>query len=291
MPFRMQILNKRPYPAKILLFGEYTVLHGGSAIAVPYHQYLGRWADRKVSPFALQPFFKHLSAVLHDLNAEFDKDLVQDLQLRPPSFDSNIPVGQGLGSSAALTAATYDLADIVPEQLALQKSDLARIESFFHGTSSGVDALVCYRDAAIYRGVDGIQETHLPSGQPLQAFLWITGIARSTEPLVAWFHEALIHQGFKSQVSRLAQYSSIAVDHLLQGKLTVSDVKNISRIQYQHMSPLIPPLVFHFWQGILNDEHVAIKLCGAGGGGCFLLFSDGVDLCEKYPDLKLERIW
>ncbi|NND07204.1 MAG: hypothetical protein HKN87_12565 [Saprospiraceae bacterium] len=287
----MRVLNKRPYPAKILLFGEYTVLHGGSALAVPYHRYVGRWADAIVSPYHLQPFFDHLSTIQIDLHAQFDKDLVQELQLRPLSFDSDIPVGQGLGSSAALTAATYDLASTLPDPLALQKSDLALIEGFFHGTSSGVDALVCYRDAPIYRSAEGLEETHLPSRQALRAYLWITGQARSTEPLVAWFQEALTNQAFKSQVERLAQYSSTAVDQLLQGELTLADVKNISNIQWQHMSALIPSSVRHFWQGTLDDEHVAIKLCGAGGGGSFLLFSDGVDLCEKFPDYMFERLW
>ena len=169
--------------------------------------------------------------------------------------------------------------------------DLAHIEGFFHGESSGVDALVCYRDKAIFRDSDGLREIDLPAKQPLRAYLWLTGDARSTQPLVAWFNCAVADRAFRLQVEELGQCSSTAVDCLLQGTLSVSDVKRIGDIQWHLLSELIPRSTRSVWREVLGEERMAIKLCGAGGGGCVLLFSDGLDLMERFPSLHLERIW
>ena len=37
--------NFRSYPGKILLFGEYTILEGSKALAIPYDEYSGNFVE------------------------------------------------------------------------------------------------------------------------------------------------------------------------------------------------------------------------------------------------------
>ena len=68
-------------------------------------------------------------------------------------FDSSIPQGYGVGSSGALVAAIYDkyasdkitvLENLTREKLLKLKTIFSRMESFFHGKSSGLDPLNSY---------------------------------------------------------------------------------------------------------------------------------------------------
>ena len=68
-------------------------------------------------------------------------------------FDSSIPQGYGVGSSGALVAAIYDkyasdkitiLENLTREKLLILKSIFSKMESFFHGKSSGLDPLNSY---------------------------------------------------------------------------------------------------------------------------------------------------
>ena len=109
------------YPSKILLFGEYSVLLSSSAIAIPFRKFTGEWAypgyysdeypmDAIQSSQDLKGFLTYLKQVeenhqleyLFDI-ATFEKDLEYHLY-----FKSTIPIGYGLGSSGALTAAIFD---------------------------------------------------------------------------------------------------------------------------------------------------------------------------------------
>ena len=68
-------------------------------------------------------------------------------------FDSSIPQGYGVGSSGALVAAIYDkyatdkitvLENLTREKLLKLKIIFSKMESFFHGKSSGLDPLNSY---------------------------------------------------------------------------------------------------------------------------------------------------
>ena len=68
-------------------------------------------------------------------------------------FDSSIPQGYGVGSSGALVAAIYDkyaddkitvLENLTRDKLLKLKAIFSKMESFFHGKSSGLDPLNSY---------------------------------------------------------------------------------------------------------------------------------------------------
>src|SRR5690606_28744578 len=59
-------------------------------------------------------------------------------------FDSDIPQGFGLGSSGAVIAAIFEKYGHPTRSIDGDKDKLARLEDFFHGSSSGLDPLVSH---------------------------------------------------------------------------------------------------------------------------------------------------
>jgi len=86
---------------------------------------------------------------LTNLDAAIEKGLI---------FKSSIPLGYGLGSSGALTAAAFDKF-YTDKNLDLPelKTLLARSENFLHGNSSGLDPLTIYLDQVLIVEGDRIE--------------------------------------------------------------------------------------------------------------------------------------
>src|SRR5690606_36963474 len=93
----------RTFPAKLILFGEYTTLLGGDSLAIPYKRWKGQWVfEREEYPFMedLVRLGKHTANqkdIAFDIDSYF-RDLEKGL-----SFKSDIPVGSGCGSSGAVS--------------------------------------------------------------------------------------------------------------------------------------------------------------------------------------------
>ena len=111
------MLNTKRFHSKLLLFGEYSIIKQGNALAVPYPLFEGQLKfktqqnqgqNSRVDPElrAFAQFLKHhenekLKEIL-DVDS-FYFDVGQGLY-----FNSSIPQGYGVGSSGALVAAVMD---------------------------------------------------------------------------------------------------------------------------------------------------------------------------------------
>ena len=267
----------KTYPSKILLFGEYTVLLEGQALAVPHLAYHGFWSDRvkNQSREKLSLFLQHLKKINHDLHAGLDLESFQSLMDNGFYFQSNIPQGMGLGSSAALAASIYDrFTNPSALTLAQKKADLGLIESFFHGISSGFDALVSLEQCTLM--IDQSNQIHRIKHRAFTAnhiYILSTKLPRQTQNLVSWFQTSCSDLKFSRQMQSLTQLNNQAIQRYLKND-PLSDVLNeISRLQYKALRHLIPDALSRPWENTLSDENIAIKLLGAGGGGCYLLFT------------------
>lgn len=170
--------------SKILLFGEYGIIEDSKGLSIPYNFYNGTLkTDDKDSDFAkksnqsLIKFCDHL----HQLQAEdpqlvsFDLDKLKNDLALGMYFDSTIPQGYGVGSSGALVAAIYDkyaydkitvLENLTREKLLKLKDIFGKMESFFHGKSSGLDPLNSYLSLPILiNSKTNIEPTGIPSQQ------------------------------------------------------------------------------------------------------------------------------
>ncbi len=291
-------LTSLMYYSKLLLFGEHTVVKGSRALAVPYPRYGAKWSfedaeHQSESNEALAAFYTHLAArddLLCQLDLEeFAMDLTDNIWL-----DADIPTGYGLGSSGSVCAAVYDrygldkLDGENADELARLKAIFAQLESYFHGASSGTDPLICYTNKAIIISKEGLQTVSIrPSNEGKGGvFLLNTHISRSTEPLVNLFLEKCKNPDFEHKIStELAQYSDACMDAFLQKNKNVlfDNLRKLSEFQYQYLQEMIPEKFRQIWADGLDSGDYMLKLCGAGGGGFMLGFTEDferVDLHE-----------
>ena len=265
----------RIYPAKLLLFGEYTVLNSGAALAMPYPQYSGYWRylkDDESSPYLLQPFIHHLQNTVFPQGeldiAAFAKDVADGL-----IFDSTIPLGYGAGSSGSLCAAVWGRYGHGAEDIAALQANFIIMESFFHGQSSGLDPLVSYLNRPILQTSNGVSVLE-PFPIPKEIEVYDSGLSRSTAPLVEWYHQELTQNPtFKNQIFNflLAQNAKAITAVVEQDSLALKKAfKAISQWQYENFKPLIPASIQKDWSQAEKQSRY-FKLCGAGGGGFFLV--------------------
>lgn len=291
---------ERNYPSKLLLFGEYTVTQGASALVMPLPEKSGRWTWEGSAADAISSteWAEYLTALrasgrlLCKLDLErFQSDLEKGLH-----FASEIPIGYGMGSSGALCAGLYDrygLDKIEVEDTTSYsklKTILAQLEGFFHGASSGIDPLVSYLDCPLLLHADGsIEVVTLPKPPPNPLFLLDTGRSRVTRPLVEWYGEQCKVPEFAASIQKeLIPAVSAAIGAFLQGDWgnLYTRFETISRWQLSNLPPMIPKECRKIWQEGLDTGEYLLKLCGAGGGGYLL----GWTSLEKHTfDLPIRK--
>jgi len=266
-------------PGKIILFGEYSVLLNNQALAIPFYPFSCRWNDRNDE--ANHSFTELLAYLKSQADLEsyiainaFETDLAQGLQ-----FESDIPIGMGLGSSGALTASilsrygqNYHLEN--HEQV---RSILVSIENFFHGNSSGTDPLVSFYQKAIELKNDGTMAFHqMKNVTEGHFFLFNSKLERNTSDLMKYFNEKLESKDFKSAMDNILMPAvSNAIEATLNNdqEAIFSNMHVISAFQLEHFRKMIPEQMVKIWKQGLDYDLFKMKLCGAGGGGYFLGFN------------------
>lgn len=285
------------FPAKVLLLGEYTILNGSRALALPYPELSGAWSfedngteERKNSRKSLHGFLSHDSREVID-HKKFESDFENGLW-----FDSTIPQGFGLGSSGALIAAIFDKYAFHKESGITAKKILARLESYFHGSSSGLDPYVSLvQKPLLIRSFEDVEV--LRTSVDLSGFFLLnTGKPRQTGPLVAIYQEKMKDPEFKKGCADvLSREVNFAVDALVS-KETQSlshHLWHISKFQWDFFPEMIPTQMRGIWaRGIESGDYV-MKLCGAGGGGFLLGYSEKLSFSEiqsLFPEFETRAL-
>jgi mevalonate kinase len=276
---------ERSYPAKLLLFGEYTVLSGSRALALPLSRWQGILKKATSTPdqdlLYFSNYLEDKKLFPDELRQRFRQAIEEGLY-----FESNIPRGYGAGSSGALCAAIYDrfFADKadVGDILTLRQT-LAAMEGCFHGTSSGMDPLVSLMNTPVLHEMDDYHVLpNLERPEGLQIFLLDSGTQRTTDNLVIQYVQWTVQESFQINCLRpLVQSVDHAISFLLDAHMTAfwEHLKLISQLQYDYFKPMITENISSIWGACLQHTEVAIKLCGAGGGGFYLGFTkSGLDI-------------
>ena len=267
----------RSFNSKLLLFGEYMVILGKEALAMPIKNYSGKLAlSDKPSLDNIAPFIQYLGALP---NIDLNQELIESTDLENLIFESNIPIGYGAGSSGALTAAVYE-AFVLNQKSDLKelKEDLASMEDFFHGSSSGLDPLIAFSDKNILtkEGNFHVIEQSANLRASLSHFYLVdTQKSRKTGPLVEVFKQKLEQPEFKKEcVEQLSIDNSKAIAATVDedSQSLESALSSISSLQFQYFQEMIPQKFKSMWKESLGTENVSFKLCGAGGGGFLLLY-------------------
>jgi len=223
-------------------------------------------------------------------------------------FDSSIPQGYGVGSSGALVAAFYDkyaqhkitvLENLTREKLLTLKEIFSEMESFFHGKSSGLDPLNSYLSIPILiNSQDNIEATGIPSQTKSgknAVFLLDSGITGETAPMVRIFMENMKQEGFREMLkNQFIKYTDSCVDDFLKGdiKSLFSNTKQLSKVVLNHFKPMIPKQFHELWKKGIETNEYYLKLCGSGGGGYILGFTEDIDIAKQsLSDYRLEVVY
>ncbi len=295
------------YPAKVLLLGEYSIIDGSMGLSLPFDLFGGSLQfptnveDKeqiKASSKGLRELASHIAVQIQNgkLRHEFDLDSMRFELEEQLFFRSTIPQGAGLGSSGALCAAVFDryARGVRQSDLEQVKDDLAIIESFYHGSSSGLDPLLCLcRKPLLIQGKERLLELDqnfvFDARKKYHLFLLSSPLRRKTEPLVACYTQKKKEDYFAQMLDgQLIPACNRGVEACLaeNGEELWQSVLHLSSLQKEYFSEMIPEALLAFWQG----KHHALKLCGAGGGGFFLGISDSLESLKKeawYDRIKL----
>ncbi|PQV51395.1 mevalonate kinase [Jejuia pallidilutea] len=300
--------------SKILLFGEYGIIKDSKGLSIPYNFYNGALKkDENPSEVAiksnesLKRFATHIQSI-DDSIVRFDIDrLLEDVN-SGMYFDSSIPQGYGVGSSGALVAAIYDkyafdkitvLENLTREKLLKLKSIFSAMESFFHGSSSGLDPLNSYLSIPILiNSKDNIEATGIPAQQSEGkggVFLLDSGIIGETAPMVTLFMESMKKEGFRNMLkNQFIKHTDACVDDFLKGdiKSLFRNTKQLSKIVLNHFKPMIPQQFHELWKKGIDTNEYYLKLCGSGGGGYILGFTEDIEKAKQsLSGYKLEVVY
>lgn len=304
--------------SKILLFGEYGIIKDSKGLSIPYNFYNGALklagADASAQALKSNASLARFAAYLEDLQTQqpdlvtFDLNALKADIAAGMYFDSSIPQGYGVGSSGALVAAIYDkyaqnkitvLENLTREKLLQLKTIFGQMESFFHGKSSGLDPLNSYLSIPILiNSKDHIEATGIPT-QSTQGhgavFLLDSGIVGETAPMVNIFMENLKDKGFRAMLkNQFVKYTDACVDNFLHGdvKSLFSNTKKLSKVVLNHFKPMIPEQFHGIWQQGIDTNDYYLKLCGSGGGGYILGFTEDLEKAKQaLKDYKLEVVY
>lgn len=277
------------FPAKLLLFGEYGIINNSYGLSIPYPYYYGELKlDKQNYMFEfsnkiLKKYFVYFYNTI--LKKKLEKYFLFDNLYRDIEnglyFDSNIPYGYGLGSSAALVAAICDkyFSKYIIFNIYFLKNIFSIMESYFHGCSSGIDPLVSYlRKPLLIKSYFNITPVNIPRSNcyNFDVFIINSHFSVKTSDMVNIFFQKYDDYNFKKKFfNQFLIYNKQAISFFLKKNFLYlfKYIKYISIWEYKYLKQMIPVKLLKLWKyGFISDKYY-LKLCGSGGGGYILGFT------------------
>ncbi len=294
---------------KIILFGEHVCVYGYPALAVGLSKgVIAQVAKSEEKSHVLVIPSQNLKVSLQGncaLAQVFQKIIrffpTNLLANKPPcqiTLDPEIPIGAGLGSSAALSVAIiralvqwYKLDWTSPK---INEVAFAA-ESFFHGTPSGIDNTMatfggfCYlRDAKRFPALTQC-ENNYPLGklmgsslqvqlpEPLRLVVMNTKKERETKRLVANVRTLVEkspehYHSIMQEAGGLAKEGLTCLERGEKEKLGALLNRNQELLRELKVSS---PQIEVLCKKALSAGALGVKLTGAGGGGCVIAYAPG----------------
>lgn len=272
------------YYSKVILFGEYSMIFDATALMVPLQKFSARWKLGKLTMSRAKKSNENI-CLFRDYLAEH-KDLKKYIDIEALSNDlrfglnlsSNVPSGYGLGSSGTLVAAVYDrYAKQHIDDLMQLKTIFGEMESYFHGSSSGIDPLQCYLGQPFRISPQGVE---LVNGDFLNKDIHVclidTKIKSNTRPLVQHFKEKRQDEAFLSAFQQdYVPHVTDCINNLVGGvnEAFFASLTQLTKAQLRFLRPMITENTLPLFEQDY-DFHFGVKISGSGGGGYVLGFTD-----------------
>jgi len=283
-------------PAKIILLGEHFVVYGEPAIvlAIDKRAY-ARIEERDDNRLYMHSTDLNLSGYFENGNFRVEQGDLKEARMKfePVKYavgkvmekrgehvglnveiNSTVPVGAGLGSSAAVIAAST-LATGAVLDVKLAKEDILRIayeaEKILHGTPSGVDPAISTMGGTMLFQMDtGFKPLEVKTGIPL--IIGDTGVERSTRVQVEKVRDLVDKfPRVTEPIMKTAREIALrAIDALKENDLeTLGSLMNINHALLCGIGVSDESL-----EWLINAARktgaLGAKLTGAGGGGCMI---------------------
>lgn len=260
-------------PGKIYLFGEHAVVYGESAICCA--------VDLRTQVQACLSDTVQISSVLGDTGIDHDRypyvssvvekmSEITDIKGIKLCIKSDIPVGSGLGSSAAVTIATIQALNLL-FGCGLGAEDIATlghsIEKKIQGVASSTDTYVSTMGGVVM--VPLKKKLHIID---CGIVIGNTGKFSSTRQLV-------------SNVAQLKKNYPEIIDPILStiGRISLTGEKMVAKKEYESIGMLMninqglldaigvsSPELADLIYAARNAGAYSAKITGAGGGGCMV---------------------
>ena len=298
-------MNSTSFFAKILLFGEYGIIKNSKGISIPFNNYSGSLKIDKCSNEKIKLSNKKIKSFYDFLKLKFDNDEFNFKTFKSDIddglyFKSSIPLGYGVGSSGALVAAIYNKyflnkikreKKIDAEKIIILKNVFSKMESFFHGESSGIDPINSYLSTPILiRSKNKVETTSIPKqikNGNKGFFLLNSGVSSNTSILVNKFLKSMELNKFEKLFqNEFVKFTNSCVDDFLNSNFNSleKNIKKLSEFTYDNLKNMIPNHLESTWKEGLKSKDYFLKLCGSGGGGYIIGFS--FDLLKANNQLK-----
>lgn len=261
-------------PGKVILFGEHAVVYGYPAIVSAVDRTMNISMDYE--PKKALEFFRGILKNIQHYSVIELMNVINETHNAHSSLriDSQIPVGCGMGSSAASAAALSAMVLCVTKLSHSKKkiNELAyAIEMKMHNTPSGVDnTIVCYGGLLQFIRKNGkIEMQHLPE-VTIPTHLWIvnTGIPdESTAEMVQYVREK--RERNSKKIDKYFQKIGLISEKCLKQMQINARPMNISELIYEN-EQLLEKL------GVVSQKTIrfireieklggSAKISGAGG--------------------------
>ena len=294
------MLKDSLFYAKILLFGEYGIINDSMGLSIPYNSYKGKLSMDNAVTATTQKSNENLKGFLTYLKKEKKLasllnigQLSEDIE-NGLSFDSSIPQGYGVGSSGAVVAAIYDrygISKIKAEdknRIIALKEIFSDMETYFHGKSSGLDPLICYLNLPVLiKSKSDMDTVGLPQEDAEgkgAIFLISSGQPGETQPMVNIFMEKMKEKGFRKMLKdEFVKYNDACIQSFLKRDISplFDNMKKLSKLLLDNFSPMIPRVFHKLWKEGIESNAYYLKLCGSGGGGYYLGFTQDIEQAKK----------
>ena len=293
-------MQDKLFYSKILLFGEYGIIGNSSGLSIPFRKFSGKLKlDSKLNPIAessnikIQKFYEYLKANISD-SVNFNlKSLEEDIS-NGLYFDSNIPHGFGVGSSGALVAAIYyKYCSPDNNDFSELKKIFSIMESYFHGTSSGLDPLVSYLDQTLLTNSGNETSMILDNCVFNNIYLIDSGNKSNTTKMISIFSKKMENDNFKNYFeNNFIPSTNNCIESYLNCDIMslMKNFRDLSNITFNNFNEMIPDKIKSLWQKGLESDSYYMKLCGSGGGGFFLIFDFENKLKDQLSEFKLIEI-
>mgnify|MGYP001106099821 CR=1 FL=1 len=288
--------------SKVILIGEHSVVYGKPAIAFPFHNlnvkvtieehnqgvYIecGRFSGKITDiPKGMVGLKTCIEETFHTLNKKPERIKIK--------IHSKIPIGKGLGSSAAIAVAIvraiYDYFHLEPSHDDLMEL-VHRAETYAHGTPSGIDMQSVAHDMPIWF-IKGHKPEPVEIGEDVHMIVADTGRVGKTRLAVLSIREKLMVNGEEAETSikLLGDYTFKARELLKAGDIKqLGHYLNLAQEQLDLLG-VSDEGINHLVMTARKCGAFGAKLTGGGRGGCMIAITDTKEKAEQIArELKMQ---